>query len=437
MLLLNISDIHFRHPICNSPMDPDRPYRTRLIQDVRDRTATWGNVDAILVGGDIAFAGAAEEYEAAYQWLKELAQACGCPLERIFVIPGNHDVDRRVIQNNLSCRNALRAVASANAADRERELFQQFRHADTGRDLLASIESYNAFAARFNCQVYTPERLFWQQDLPLDDKTVLRIYGLTSTLLSWSASRDDRPLELYLSPLQTVLDPLDGYVNVVMCHHPPDWCMDNDEIEDAVRGRAPVHFFGHKHRQRITRDPSFIRFSSGAVNPDRQEAGWEPGYNLVRLSTSENGGERFLDVEAQLLVWQTNPDAFRPKQSQTGDVFQHRLRIRGSVPLGQMVVSAAAISSKSETPGVVEVVTAVAQEIVEPTMSDDKTRNLVLRFWNLASSERREIALQLRLIEPEDIRLPEAERYGRAFQKAGELGLLDRVAEEIQMRETT
>jgi predicted MPP superfamily phosphohydrolase len=437
MLLLNISDIHFRHPICKSAMDPDRPYRTRLIQDVRDRTATWGNVDAILVGGDIAFAGAAEEYEAAYQWLKELTEACGCPLERIFVIPGNHDVDRRVIQNNLSCRNALRAVATANATDRERELFQQFQHADTGRDLLASIETYNAFAARFNCQVYTPERLFWQQDLPLDDKTVLRIYGLTSTLLSWSAIRDDRPQELYLSPLQTVLDPLDGHVNVVMCHHPPDWCMDNDDIEDAVRGRAPVHFFGHKHRQRITRDPSFIRFSSGAVNPDRREPGWEPGYNLVRVSTSEDRGERFLDVEAQLLVWQTNPDTFRPKQSETGDVFRHRLRIRGSVPLRQMDLSATSISSTSESASVVEVVTVVEQEIVEPTMSDDKTRNLVLRFWNLASSERREIALELRLIEPEDIRLPEAERYGRAFQKAGELGLLDRVAEEIQIRERT
>jgi hypothetical protein len=54
-------------------------------------------------------------------------------------------------------------------------------------------------------------------------------------------------------------------------------------------------------------------------------------------------------------------------------------------------------------------------------MSDDKTRNLVLRFWSLASSERREIALHLGLIEHEDIRIPEAERYGRAFQRVGEL----------------
>jgi hypothetical protein len=51
MLLLNISDIHFRHPFCNTQMDPDRPYRTMLIQDARSLTDRLGPVDAILVGG--------------------------------------------------------------------------------------------------------------------------------------------------------------------------------------------------------------------------------------------------------------------------------------------------------------------------------------------------------------------------------------------------
>ena len=93
MLLLHISDIHFRHPHCNTGMDPDQPYRTRLIQDAGDLRQRFGTVDAILVGGDIAFRGAPEEYSAALEWLKELSVRCGCALERIFVIPGNHDVD--------------------------------------------------------------------------------------------------------------------------------------------------------------------------------------------------------------------------------------------------------------------------------------------------------------------------------------------------------
>jgi len=163
-------------------MDPDRPYRTLLIQDARDRTRTLGAVDAILVGGDIAFRGAPEEYAAALDWLKELSDQCGCPLERVFVIPGNHDVDRAVITGSASVRNVQAAIS--NASNREKELRDQFSDAEAGRSLLAPVEAYNAFAARFNCQIYAPDKLFWHQDLQLDANTILRVYGLTSTLLS-------------------------------------------------------------------------------------------------------------------------------------------------------------------------------------------------------------------------------------------------------------
>ena len=69
-------------------------------------------------------------------------------------------------------------------------------------------------------------------------------------------------------------------------------------------------------------------------------------------------------------------------------------------------------------------------------MSDRDTRNLVLRFWDLASSQRREIALELGLLDKDEItQLPEPERYGRALSRAGERGLLEKVAEEIEKRE--
>ena len=69
-------------------------------------------------------------------------------------------------------------------------------------------------------------------------------------------------------------------------------------------------------------------------------------------------------------------------------------------------------------------------------MGDASTRNLVFRFWNLASSERREIALALGLINAEELRLPEPERYGRGLLRAGERGQLAALAREIAKRET-
>jgi len=432
MLLLNVSDIHFRHPICTSGMDPDRPFRTRLIQDARQRSAELGSVDAMLVSGDIAFAGMTEEYDEAYRWLVELATVCNCPLERIYVIPGNHDVNRVTTRTDMGVRNVHRAISRATAHEREGELLAQFRHQDTGRALMEPIAAYNVFAARFSCQVYTPDKLFWHQDLPLDDKRKLRIYGLTSTLLSGSGGTDDARMGLYLSPLQTVLDPVDGVVNLVMCHHPPDWLMDHDEVEDAVNGRAAIQFFGHKHRTRIHREQHYIRFSAGAVNPERHLPGWEPGYNFVRLNVANENGRSTLEIEAYLLVWQTNPDLFHPKLNENGEpVFRHSIRLpilpAGFQPAVEQIDLPPDAQLVADRPVVAE---------REKSMSDHDTRNLVLRFWDLTSSKRREIALELGLLDRDEItQLPEPERYGRALARAGERGLLERVAEEIRKRE--
>jgi predicted MPP superfamily phosphohydrolase len=434
MLLLHLSDIHFRSPDCVNPdLDPDRPFRTRMLQDARQRTETLGPVDAILVSGDIAFKGDPTEYAAAYAWLQKIAVACGCPFERVFVIPGNHDVDRRVITTVPAVRNAQQAIIRADVNKRERELREQFRNEDTGRALLAPLAAYNDFAARFGCQIYPPDRLYWRQDIPLVGDIHLRVYGLTSTLLSGAGApngKDDDRESLYLSPLQTVLDPVDDIANLVMCHHPPDWFMDQDEVDDKMRGRAAIHLFGHKHRQRIFKDDGYMRFSAGAVNPDRYEGGWQPCYNLIKLSVVGHGRGRAFDIEAHLLQWQSNPDRFRPVQTNEGnDVFQHRILIPGRTSIAAAARELPSVAVAEPSAPRVEAVD------VEAAMSNESTRNLILRFWNLTSSQRREITQGLGLIQDEDLKLPEPERYGRALLRARERGLLDRVAQEVEQRE--
>jgi len=427
MLILHISDIHFRHPACSTPdLDPDRPYRTKLVQDARAHVEQWGTtVDVILIGGDIAFRGAKEEYTAALAWIYELADACGCKRERIFVIPGNHDVDRSIIVHRLSVRNAQQAIV--RASNPERELAEQFTHKETGDALLAPLSAYNDFAALFQCQVFTPERLYWHQDLPLGEGVSLRIYGLTSTLLSGAGApqgQDDNRESLYLSPLQTVLDPVDNVVNLVMCHHPPDWFKDNDAVADAIEARASIHVFGHKHRQRIARDAQYIRFSAGAVNPDRYEAGWEPGYNLFRLTLGKAGANHYLDIEAHVMSWQTNPDRFRPKQDEQGrEVFLHRIMLRNIRPQN-------AVAEVAEVP-----IPVVPPFDAEAAMGEERTRNIVLRFWSLASSQRREISERLHLLEDGEMTLPEAERYGRVLIRAGKRNQLNELAGEIERME--
>src|SRR3546814_13974070 len=82
--------------LCTRPdTDPDRAFRARMVQDVRDRVAELGPIGAILIGGDIAFKAHPDEYACALAWIEQLIAVTGCSHERVYVVPGNHDVDRR------------------------------------------------------------------------------------------------------------------------------------------------------------------------------------------------------------------------------------------------------------------------------------------------------------------------------------------------------
>ena len=440
MLLLHVSDIHFRLPYCLTPdQDPNRPYRTLLLQDVRARVIELGSTaDAILIGGDIAFQGAQEEYQAAMDWFRELAHVAGCDLDRIFSVPGNHDVNRGITRSKPAVRNAQAAITRVDCTMREREFLTQIRDEHTACALISPLTEYNSFAKHFSCQVYLPDRLYWKQDLELEDGVTLRMHGLTSTLLSGLAGKNDTRGDLYLSPLQTVFDPVDDVVNLILCHHPPDWLMDQDDVEDAINARSAIQMFGHKHRQRIIQDQGFVRFGAGAVNPDRNEKGWQPGYNLVDVQVKGSGDERRLIIDAHLMQWQSSPDQFRPKLTNDKEpVFRQSIRFPGMQRDGRTAVSAIAeTASAMETLEKRRSAMFLGQDVdVEATMADKTTRDLVFRFWNLSVSQRREISLRLGLISADEIHIPEPQRYSRALIRAGKRGELEKLACEVAKKE--
>lgn len=50
--------------------------------------------DFILVTGDLAFSGKADEYGLVAEFFDAVSTASGVPRERMFCVPGNHDIDR-------------------------------------------------------------------------------------------------------------------------------------------------------------------------------------------------------------------------------------------------------------------------------------------------------------------------------------------------------
>ncbi|HWT37588.1 MAG TPA: metallophosphoesterase, partial [Paraburkholderia sp.] len=87
---LHISDFHFRK---GDTYDSDVVLRA-LIKSVGDYRAAGRCCDLIFATGDIAQGGKREEYEQATRFFDALLEAAGLQRRHLFVVPGNHDVDR-------------------------------------------------------------------------------------------------------------------------------------------------------------------------------------------------------------------------------------------------------------------------------------------------------------------------------------------------------
>jgi len=435
MLMLHISDIHFKAPDCLDPwMDPDAPIRTRMMRDLAEQRKKHGDVGAILIGGDVAYKAAPEEYQTALEWIQQLSQISGCPKERVFVVPGNHDVDRGMIKREVPIQNVHNVISSTPMHNREWRLRQQLADKESGQALFKPHSAYNDFAAPFNCQIW-PAKPFWHQDVPLDGGVNLRLYGLTSSLLSGQEGNDDDPRDLYLSPLQTVLNPVPNTVNLVMVHHPLDWLADGDDVDDALTTRAAFHLFGHKHKQRAVLEANYVRAGAGAVNPSRHEKPYDPGYNLFRLTVEGKGADRVLRVQLYQRRMQDVPERFIAiENNQGGEVFETTIRVPEEadipLPVSESAPGASVAARSIQGDGT----TAAAQD-AEAAMGEEDKRDLLYRFWALSSSDRRELITALGLLEEGEIKLPEPERYGRALIRAGQRNLIDDVATEVAKRE--
>ena len=81
MLILHLSDIHFRKMEVATKQDPNHHLRNELVRDIEATRGKIGtNPDVILISGDIAFAGDKDEYEFATKWLAELCEKIDAPM---------------------------------------------------------------------------------------------------------------------------------------------------------------------------------------------------------------------------------------------------------------------------------------------------------------------------------------------------------------------
>jgi fido (protein-threonine AMPylation protein)/predicted phosphodiesterase len=87
---LHVSDFHFKS---GDPYDRDFVLRA-LVRSVAEFRKSGRQPDLIFATGDMAHSGQESEYQAATNFFDALCAAAGVDKRRLYVIPGNHDIDR-------------------------------------------------------------------------------------------------------------------------------------------------------------------------------------------------------------------------------------------------------------------------------------------------------------------------------------------------------
>lgn len=315
--ILQLSDVHFQ-PEARHDVDAElREGILALAPEIRSR---FKKLDTLIVCGDVANSGAEAEYARAQSFLRDVIGYIGA--ERVFTVPGNHDVDQSVTDNAQQRKWRSSVRAEENTAKRNKLLKRLLDDDESGPGLLAPLEQYREFAAEFGCDISRTDPC-WVHELEIGGECILRLFGLTSVLVSDQHDKTDR-LAVGDFQLADVL-PEDGVVNATLCHHPFCWLLDGDEQRTKLDKRSALHVTGHVHRNRITPTTLGLHVSSGALQPDRTVEGWEPSANIIELTApKKDASTATLGMKVWTARWDPEADRFRlpedPEKIVTHDV---------------------------------------------------------------------------------------------------------------------
>ena len=304
---VHVSDIHFGQEEGSRVFVHD-DVKECLIADTAEVRASerLPKMDGVIVTGDVAFSGKADEYAHAGAWLDRLTEAIGCQKTDVMVVPGNHDIDR----SRISELGKLMHERMLGGGDDE---LDRFLAAECDREVLYwKFAEYRNFAEGYGCRLSSDGGVAIERKVQLAPDRFLRFVGLNSALL---CSDQDDDGSLLIGGRQRVFQRRTGEELVVLCHHPLESLADEEVASLYIRTRARVHIFGHVHRPSLSVEApegngDLLTLSAGAVVPPRAEAGYSYTYNVI--SFEWEAGTNGLRVSILPRCWNERETRFGP-----------------------------------------------------------------------------------------------------------------------------
>jgi predicted MPP superfamily phosphohydrolase len=293
---LHLSDIHMGHGDAANRVD--QQLVLQLLREDIGRQLDQGVVerppDAVLLTGDVAFSAAQkdpQEYARASMWLRQLLSDLGLEIDRLFCVPGNHDVPR-VPAENQNLARLVRELRSGSSIDNA--------IADPADALLVSsrMEHYMAFYEAFRPAATGHGRAqlgHWMHVLRGVAPFPVALVGLNSSLLA-ADNLDHGTLQVgKVQVTETLLQaqPSESLV-IALTHHPHGWLSDGVTLRSLMLRRAHIHLHGHLHDPGIDQlisgaSTELLTIAAGAVHGEAGNGYAGHGYSFGLVFLEDNG----------------------------------------------------------------------------------------------------------------------------------------------------
>ena len=310
---LHLSDFHLK-----GEGDPVNEFKqdmvTRSLAEKVESLAAQGETfDFVVVTGDLAYGGKEADYAVAKVMCERILKAARLENkpERLFLVPGNHDVDRDAINEFYLVHYQCETQDEFHGKVAKPVFFT---------NLMEKFAAYHRFAEEATkTKRYDGKSFHYAETLRLerggDSSAVnIRMLGLNSAILAGYNGDDDRKLALGLFQVQNALDAREGpaELTVAFFHHPFSCHHGFDGVSrNRLADKADLILFGHRHKPEnfFRKDDagSAAYVGAGACYGTRES---ENAFDVVEIDlTRREGRVQFYEYVPDHQAWSINAKA--------------------------------------------------------------------------------------------------------------------------------
>jgi hypothetical protein len=325
--VLHLSDFHFR---ARTSWDASTVLG-RLVDDIAALARDGLAPDLVVLTGDVAHGGKAEEYALARQWIEgALLPAARVDVKRLVIAPGNHDVDRSLVSKGAQ------HIAEGIRGSRDEQHVTEVMEGEDGRLVLRRLDGFVKFMNELGA-AGAPLTRPWH-------RTVHEIRGVrvhcAALASAWSSADDGDHGKLLLGLWQcneVLREAERADVVIAALHHPwsyvAEWdlaaCQAEIERSAGLVLRGHLHDARHDHRQSPRHD-GVLELAAGA---SYESSEYPNSYHLIEIRPDAPAARR---ARVHPRFWDRTRRAWRPDLNVFGGPWGDLpLRVRsaaGNVP---------------------------------------------------------------------------------------------------------